>query len=195
MQKIVLWALENKISLIPSGGRTGLSAAAFATNGEVVVSFDQMSKIYGYNEADQTIHCQAGVITETLQNYAWEKGKLFPVDFASRGSSQIGGNIATNAGGIKVIRYGLTRDWVAGLTVVTGTGEIMHFNNSLVKNASGYDFRHLFIGSEGTLGFITEATLKVTRQPRPLHVMVLVKTHPICLCCLLKTALLKHVLF
>lgn len=173
VRNIVLWARKNKIALIPSGGRTGLSAAAFATNGEVIVSFDQMNKILEFNRTDRTIRCQAGVITENLQNYAREQGSYFPVDFASRGSSQIGGNIATNAGGIKVVRYGLMRDWVAALTVVTGTGDILKLNNSLVKNASGYDFRHLFIGSEGTLGFITEACLKVTRPPKPLHVMVL----------------------
>lgn len=83
----------------------------------------------------------------------------YPVDFASRGSSQIGGNIATNAGGIKVIRYGLTRDWVTGLKVVTGRGDLLDLNGGLIKNASGYDLRHLFIGSEGTLGIIVQATL------------------------------------
>ena len=173
VKKIVDWARKNRTALIPSGGRTGLSAAAFATKGEVIVSLEQMNKVLEFNPTNQTILCQAGVITENLQNYAKEQGYYFPVDFASRGSSQIGGNIATNAGGIKVIRYGLMRDWVAALTVVTGTGDILQLNNSLVKNASGYDFRHLFIGSEGTLGIVTEATLKVTRQPRPLHVMVL----------------------
>jgi FAD/FMN-containing dehydrogenase len=89
------------------------------------------------------------------------------VDFASAGSSQIGGNIATNAGGIKVIRYGLTRDWIAGLTVVTGKGDVLRLNRGLVKNATGYDLRHLFIGSEGTLGFVVEADVRLTRAPEP----------------------------
>ena len=126
VRDIVLWARKNSISLVPSGGRTGLSGAAVATNNEVVVSLEKMNQILEWNPTNQTIHCQAGVVTEALQNFASEKEVFFPVDFASRGSSQIGGNIATNAGGIKVLRYGLMREWVAGLTVVTGTGEAPH---------------------------------------------------------------------
>jgi len=98
---------------------------------------------------------------------------FYPVDFASAGSSQIGGNIGTNAGGIKVIRYGMTRDWVAGLTVVTGKGDILELNKDLVKNNTGYDMRQLFIGGEGTLGFITEATMRLTRPAKNLTVLVL----------------------
>lgn len=97
---------------------------------------------------------------------------LFPVDFASKGSSQIGGNIATNAGGIKVLRYGMMRDWVLGLTVVTGRGDILHLNKGLIKNATGYDLRHLFIGSEGTLGIVVEAELRLTRPPVEPQVVV-----------------------
>jgi glycolate oxidase subunit GlcD len=173
VRDIVLWARQNKVKLVPSGGRTGLSAAAFAMNQEVVVSLEKMNKILELDSLDQTVKCEAGVITEQLQKYAWENGFYYPVDFAARGSSQIGGNVATNAGGIKVIRYGLTRNWIAGLKVVTGTGEILELNKSLVKNATGYDLRQLFIGSEGTLGFITEVTVGVTRQPKDLSVFVL----------------------
>lgn len=172
VQSIVKWANENNVALVPSGGRTGLSAAAYATKKEVVVSLERMNKILEFNEFDQTVTCQAGVITEDLQNFVKDKDYYFPVDFASRGSSQIGGNIATNAGGIKVIKYGLIRNWVSGLTVVTGTGEILRLNNSLVKNATGYDLRHLFIGSEGTLGIITEAQIAVTRPPQELSVFL-----------------------
>lgn len=170
---LVQWARQNKIALIPSGGRTGLSGAAVATNGEVVVSFDQMNKIKEFNSVDQTVVIEPGVVTEALQQFAHSKQLFYPVDFAARGSSQMGGNIATNAGGIKVVRYGLTRDWVVGLTVVTGTGEVLELNNGLVKNATGYDLRHLFIGSEGTLGFITEATIKLAANPPPMNVLVM----------------------
>ena len=162
---LVSWARQHKVSLVPSGGRTGLSGAAFATQGEAVVSFEKMNRILNFDEFDMTVTCEPGVITEALQNYAAQKGLYFPVDFASRGSSQIGGNVATNAGGIKVLRYGLMRSWVAGLEVVTGRGEVLKLGKSLVKNATGYDFRHLFIGSEGTLGFITQATLHLTKPP------------------------------
>lgn len=173
VRDLVLWARKTKTALVPSGGRTGLSAGAYATNKELVVSFEKMNKILELNTFDQTIKCEAGVVTEQLQKYAWEKGYFYPVDFAARGSSHIGGNVATNAGGIKVIRYGLTRQWVTGLKVVTGTGEILELNKSLVKNATGYDLRQLFIGSEGTLGLITEVTVALTRQPKEPVVMVL----------------------
>jgi len=115
----------------------------------------------------------AGMVTEALQNFAEQHGLYYPVDFASAGSSQIGGNIATNAGGIKVIRYGMTRDWVLGLKVVTGAGELLELNRGLLKNNTGYDLRHLFIGSEGTLGLICEATIKLARPPVDLAVLVL----------------------
>jgi FAD/FMN-containing dehydrogenase len=108
-----------------------------------------------------------------LQEFAESKDLYYPVDFASAGSSQIGGNIGTNAGGIKVIRYGMTRQWIMGLTVVTGKGDILHLNRGMVKNATGYDLRQLFIGSEGTLGLVTHAQIKLERQPQDLNVMVL----------------------
>ncbi len=161
--KLVEWARSNKIGLVPSGGRTGLSGGAAALNGEVVVSMQRMNRILDFDSFDQTVTVEAGVITETVQKFAEEKNLYYPVDFASRGSSHIGGNVATNAGGIKVLRFGLTRNWVAGLEVVTGRGEVLQLGNSLVKNATGYDLRHLFIGSEGTLGLITKVTLNLTR--------------------------------
>lgn len=163
VQQIISICNANKIKLVPSGGRTGYSGGATAANGEVVLSTDRLNKIYGVNRVDRTIHCQAGVTTEAVQTAAQTAGLYYPVDFASRGSSQIGGNIATNAGGIRVIRYGSTRDWVLGLTVVTGAGEVLTLNGPLFKNQTGYDLRSLFVGSEGTLGVITEAILKLTQ--------------------------------
>ena len=173
VQAIVRWANRHKVALVPSGGRTGLSAAAVAANGEVVVAFDYMNQILAFNEYDRTVVCQPGVVTKQLQLFAEEKGLYYPVDFASSGSSQLGGNIGTNAGGIKVIRYGMTRNWVAGLKVVTGTGELLELNRDLIKNATGYDMRQLFIGAEGTLGFVVEATMRLERAPKNLTAMVL----------------------
>ncbi len=173
VQAIVKLANQLEFALVPSGGRTGLSAGAVATMGEVVVAFDYMNAIVSFNENDRTVRCQAGVVTQQLQNYAAEQSLYYPVDFASAGSSQLGGNLSTNAGGIKVIKYGMTRDWVLGLQVVTGAGEILELNRDLLKNNTGYDLRHLFIGAEGTLGFITEATMKLTREPKNLNVLVL----------------------
>lgn len=173
---IVQWARKHKVGLVPSGGRTGLSGGACALNGEVVVSFEKMNQILSFNNIDSTVEVQPGVITENLQEYAKSKKLFYPVDFAARGSSQIGGNIATNAGGIKVVRYGLTRDWILGLEVVTGAGEVLHLNNGLIKNATGLDLRHLFIGSEGLLGFITKAIIKLTPQPATVKVLVFAVT-------------------
>lgn len=173
VQAIVRWANTHKVALVPSGGRTGLSAGAVAANGEVVVAFDYMNQILDFNAFDRTVVCQPGVITRQLQAYAEEQGLYYPVDFASSGSSQIGGNIGTNAGGIKVIRYGMTRNWVAGLKVVTGKGELLELNKGLIKNATGYDLRQLFIGAEGTLGFVVKATMRLDRAPRNLTAMVL----------------------
>ena len=173
VQAIVQLANREKLAVVPSGGRTGLSGGALSRRGEIVIAMDRMNKITGFNAVDKRVTCQAGVITRQLQEFAGEKGLFYPVDFASSGSSQIGGNIATNAGGIKVIRYGMTRDWVLGLTVVTGGGEILNLNRGLVKNNAGYDFRHLFIGSEGTLGIICEAAIKLAVPADALSVMVL----------------------
>lgn len=170
---LVKLANQHQIAITPSGGRTGLSAGAVAANGEMVISLDRMNQVLQFYPADRMVHIQAGMITEQLQDYAQSQGLYYPVDFASAGSSQIGGNIATNAGGIKVIKYGMTRNWVLGLTVVTGKGDILHINKGMIKNATGYALQHLFIGGEGTLGIITEAEIKLERQPQDLQVLVL----------------------
>lgn len=173
VQSIVNTARELAVALVPSGGRTGLSGGAVATRGELVVSMEKMRRMLAFDAVDRTITVEAGMVTAQLQTLAEEQGLYYPVSFAAEGSSQIGGNIATNAGGVKVLRYGLTRDWVLGLKVVSGTGEVLELNKGLIKNASGYDLRHLFIGSEGTLGLIVEATIKLSDPPPQQSVMVL----------------------
>lgn len=170
---LVQLANLHEVALVPSGGRTGLSGGAVASNGELVVAFDRMNKILEFNPADRQVVCEPGVVTQQLQQFAEQEGLFYPVDFASSGSSQLGGNVSTNAGGIKVIRYGMTREWVKGLKVVTGSGELLDLNRGLSKNATGYDFRHLFTGAEGTLGFIVELTLALTSKPKDPTVLVL----------------------
>jgi len=173
VQSIVRLAAQQQLSLVPSGGRTGLSAGGVACKGELVVALDRLNQIEDFNPVDRTVRCGAGVVTEQLQQFAEEQGLYYPVDFASAGSSQIGGNISTNAGGIKVIRHGMTRDWVAGLKLVTGTGELLDLNRGLIKNNAGYDLRQLVIGAEGTLGIVVEATMQLDRAPKDLAVLVL----------------------
>lgn len=168
VSKILKYCNERGIAVVPSGGRTGLSAGAVAKQQEVVVSTERMKKIFGINKTEKTIHCQGGVVTKEVQKAAWDAGLYFPVDFGSSGSSQIGGNVATNAGGIKVIRYGLIRDWVLGLQAVLADGTVLDMKNACLKNNTGYDLKHFFVGSEGTLGIITEVLLNLTVQPGPL---------------------------
>lgn len=170
---LVKLANLHEVAIVPSGGRTGLSGGAVASNEELVVAFDRMNQIVDFNPADRLVVCEPGVVTEQLQQFAEQEGLFYPVDFASSGSSQLGGNASTNAGGIKVIRYGMTREWVKGLKVVTGSGELLDLNRGLSKNATGYDFRHLFTGAEGTLGLIVELTLALTNKPKDPTVLVL----------------------
>lgn len=172
VQTIVRRCVEAGVAMVPSGGRTGLAAGAVAARGELVVSMEKMRAMGPVDPLSLTVRAEAGAVTAALHEHCEQHGVTWPVDFASKGSSQVGGNIATNAGGVKVIRYGLTRQWVLGLEVVTPTGEVLELNGALEKNNTGFDLRQLFIGSEGTLGFITAATLKLTRVPGHLDVFL-----------------------
>lgn len=160
------------IPVVPSGGRTGLSGGAVAARGEVVLSLEKMARIGALDRQALILEVEAGAITEAVHVATAEHGLTWPVDFASKGSSQVGGNLATNAGGVRVIRYGLTRNWVLGLTVVLMNGEILRLNGALEKNNTGIDLRQVFIGSEGTLGVITEAVLKLCPLPESDRVQV-----------------------
>lgn len=177
VQALVRWANAAGVAVVPSGGRTGLSGGAVAANGELVISLERMNRVVGFDAVDRTLTVQPGIALEAVHNAAREHGLIYPVDFGARGSCQIGGNIATNAGGIRVIRYGNTRNWIAGLKVVTGAGELLELNRGLIKNATGYDLRHLFIGSEGTLGIVVEATLSLTDAPPPSQVLLFAVPH------------------
>ncbi|HEX7663571.1 MAG TPA: FAD-binding oxidoreductase, partial [Polyangiaceae bacterium] len=170
--RLVKLANAHSVAIVPSGGRTGLAGGAVAAHGELVVSLERMRRMDPVDDLAATVRVQAGAVTQAVHEHCAAAGFLWPVDFASKGSSQIGGNISTNAGGVKVIRYGLTRQWVLGLEVVTPSGDVLTLNGALEKNNTGFDLRQLFIGSEGTLGIVTEATLKLTRPPTKLDVMV-----------------------
>ncbi|MFT3839369.1 MAG: FAD-binding oxidoreductase [Myxococcaceae bacterium] len=164
---------QHQVQVVPSGGRTGLAGGAMATQGELVLSLERMRTLHPVDTLGMTVRVEAGAVTEQVHQHVAEAGLFWPVDFASKGSAQVGGNIATNAGGVRVIRYGLTRQWVLGLTVVLADGTVLELNGGLEKNNTGVDLRQLFIGSEGILGVITEATLKLTRLPRKTEVMLM----------------------
>jgi len=161
------------VPVVPSGGRTGLAGGAVATQGETLLSLDKMRAMGTVDLLGQTLEVEAGVPTEAVHEHCAPYGLFWPVDLAAKGSSQIGGNIATNAGGVRVIRYGLTRQWVLGLEVVLPDGTVLQLNGALEKNNTGIDLRQLFIGSEGILGIISKATLKLVCIPPKPQILLL----------------------
>ncbi len=176
VSRLVKACAAHAVPIVPSGGRTGLAGGAVAAAGEVVLSLARMRAMQPIDTLGATLRVQAGAVTQAVHEHGEALGLTWPIDFASKGSSTVGGNIATNAGGVKVIRWGLTRQWVLGLQVVLASGAVLELNGALEKNNTGLDLRQLFIGSEGTLGIITEATLKLARLP--LHREVLLFAVP-----------------
>ena len=172
VSRLMKLCFDHDIAVVPSGGRTGLAGGAVAAKGELVLSLSKMRAIGEVDPLALTVSVEAGAVTEAVHEAMKPHGLTWPVDFASKGSSTIGGNIATNAGGVKVIRYGLTRNWVLGLTVVLMNGEVLRLNGSLEKNNTGVDLRQVFIGTEGILGVITEAVLKLTPLPKECDVFL-----------------------
>lgn len=154
------------IPIVPRGAGTGLACGAVALKGGIVLSVERLNEILEIDQENMLIVVEAGVTTEKVQKAANEKGYLYTGDPCSGDSSFIGGNIATNAGGNKAVKYGVTRDQVVGLEVVTPTGEIVKFGGKLKKNVTGYNLMHLVIGSEGTLGIVTKCCLKLEPLPK-----------------------------
>jgi FAD/FMN-containing dehydrogenase len=166
--KVVCWCQKNQVAIVSQGGNTGLSGGATPSKDgkNIVLSLTKMKCIRNIDEINNTITVDAGVTLKTVQETADSLGKLFPLSLASEGSCTIGGNLATNAGGVQVLKYGNARDLCLGIEVVTPNGEIWDGLKGLRKNNTGYDLRDLYIGSEGTLGVITAATLKLFEKPR-----------------------------
>ena len=158
---------EFKIPVIPSGGRTGLAGAITATERDLALNLSRLNRIDPVDTLGRTVRVQAGVTTQALHEHCEKEGLTWPIDLAAKGTSEIGGNLSTNAGGVRVIRYGMARRWVSAIQAVLISGEIIELNQGLEKNNTGYDLLQLLIGSEGTLAVITEATLKLC--PPPIH--------------------------
>lgn len=157
---------KHGVAVVPSGGRTGLSGGAVVSQGQLALSLSRMNRIGDLDPLGRTLRVQSGAITQMVHETALEHGYVWPIDLASKGTSTVGGNLATNAGGVRVIRYGMTRKWVTALEAVLMSGEIIELNRDLEKNNAGYDLLQLLIGSEGTLAVITEATLKLAPVPK-----------------------------
>ena len=155
------------VSIVAQGGNTGLAVGSVpdGSGTQIVLSLTRMNAVRAIDNANLTMTVEAGCILQNLQETAEEAGFLFPLSLAAEGSCTIGGNLGTNAGGTQVVRYGNTRDLCLGLEVVTAQGEIWHGLSGLRKDNTGYDLRNLFIGSEGTLGIITAATMKLYPLP------------------------------
>lgn len=165
--KIVQLCASNQIAVVPQGGHTGFCGGATPDQSgkQILLNLKRMNTIREIDIANQTITLEAGCILQTVQEYAAVRDFLFPLSLGAEGSCMIGGNLATNAGGTNVLRYGNTRELCLGLEVVTAKGEIWNGLKGLRKDNTGYDLRDLFIGSEGTLGIITAAVMKLYPLP------------------------------
>ncbi len=164
---VVKWCVANKVPMVPQGGNTGLCGGATPddSGSALVVSLNRLNQIRSIDTDNDTMVVEAGCILQAVQQAARDAQRLFPLSLAAEGSCTIGGNLATNAGGTQVLRYGNTRELVLGIEVVTAEGEIWHGLRGLRKDNTGYDLRNLYMGSEGTLGIITAATLKLYPMP------------------------------
>ena len=164
---VVKACVQAGVSMVPQGGNTGMVVGSTpdASGTQVVLSLTRMNRIRKMDAANLTVTVEAGCVLQSLQEACEKEGFLFPLSLAAEGSCTIGGNLGTNAGGTQVVRYGNTRELCLGLEVVTAQGDIWSGLTGLRKDNTGYDLRHLFIGSEGTLGIITAATMKLYPMP------------------------------
>jgi glycolate oxidase len=162
--KIMEYAYENTIPVVTRGSGTGLVGAAVALYGGIMIETTQMNRILELDRENLTVTVEPGVLLMELSKFVEENGFLYPPDPGEK-SATIGGNISTNAGGMRAVKYGVTRDYVRGLTVVLSNGEVLELGGKVVKNSSGYSLKDLIVGAEGTLGIITKAVLKLLPLP------------------------------
>jgi len=151
--------------VIVHGGLTGLVYGTRTSPDQLILSLERMNTIEDIDPVGRTLTCQSGVTLQNIQEKAESENMIFPLDLGARGSCSIGGNISTNAGGNRVIRYGMTRDSVLGIEAVTSDGTILSSMNRMIKNNAGYDLKQLFIGTEGTLGIVTRCVLRLREAP------------------------------
>jgi glycolate oxidase len=160
-------AHRHGVPVVPQGGLTGLAGGASAVEGGILLDLTRMDRVLRVDADDLVAVAQAGVVTEDLANAVAEHGLFYPPDPASWSTSTIGGNVATNAGGMRCVKYGVTRDWVRTLEVVLADGTVVHTRPGTVKAVAGLDLTSLFVGSEGTLGVVTEVTVALRHAPGP----------------------------
>lgn len=180
VSRVVKLASDAGVGIVPYSGGTGLVGGQIASDGSppVILSMHRMSRVRSVYPEENVIIAEAGVILAELRTVAEDAGRLFPLSLASEGSARIGGLLATNAGGVNVLRWGNARDLTLGIEAVLPSGEVLNGLSRLRKNNTGYDLRHLLIGSEGTLGIITAAALKLVPRPSRTGVAMLVVRDP-----------------
>ncbi|MER2170568.1 MAG: FAD-linked oxidase C-terminal domain-containing protein [Psychrobacillus psychrodurans] len=166
IQKIMLVCQKYLVPIVPRGSGTNLAAGTVPTNGGIVLLFNRMNQIIDFDEANLCINVQPGIITLDLCNYVEERGLFYPPDPSSMKISTIGGNVSENSGGLRGLKYGVTKDYVMGLKAVLPNGDIIKTGGKLAKDVAGYDLTSLLVGAEGTLGVITEITLKLIPLPQ-----------------------------
>jgi glycolate oxidase subunit GlcD len=165
VRAVVAWCCAHELPIVPRGGGSGFAGGAVPVHGGVVVALDRMTRVRSFDPLLWRIHVEAGLRTSELRRIARESGLLFPPDPGAAEQSQIGGNIATNAGGPHAFKYGVTGRWVTGLEAVVPPGEVVEVGGPLRKDVAGYDLKSLLIGSEGTLGIVTAAWLRLIPAP------------------------------
>ena len=163
---LMRYANEHKIPVVVRGTGSGRSGGVIPAKGGIVLGVDEMKEIVELDEKNLTLRVQPGVLTKEVHDFCAAHNFYYPPEPSSYKYSTIGGNIAENAGGIRAVKYGVTSDYVLGLEVVLANGDVIHTGGKLIKNVTGYNMTQLFVGSEGTLGIITEATLKVIGRPK-----------------------------
>ena len=166
VSSIVKICNDNNQEIIIHGGLTNLVGSTISNKTQVVISLEKMNRVIEVDESAKTITCESGVIIEDIINTVKDKNLLLPLNFGARGSAQIGGAVSTNAGGLRVFKYGMTRNLVLGIEAVLPDGTIISSLKKLIKDNSGYDLKQLFIGSEGTLGIVTKVVLRLYRLPK-----------------------------
>ena len=180
VSNIVKYCFSNNLSLVPQGGRTGLCGGAVPSNkgNEIMISLEKLNKIREIDRNGSYITAESGCILSDIQSIAKKSSRFFPLSLASEGSCTIGGNISTNAGGVNVLKYGMTRELVLGLEVVFANGKIWNGLRSIKKDNRGYSLKNLFIGAEGTLGIITACVLKLFPFPKNKETAIVALENP-----------------
>lgn len=170
VSRIVKWCDENDVAIVPQGGNTGLVGGSTPIHDELILSLSSLNSIRSFDPVSGILIAEAGLILEKADSFLESRGFVFPLDLGAKGSCQIGGNVATNAGGLRLLRYGSLRGSVLGLEVVLPDGRIWDGLSGLRKDNTGYDLKQLFIGSEGSIGIITAVSILCPHRPRSTNV-------------------------